>query len=316
MRIPIDGLRVGHHTDAEARTGCTVLLFPEGTVASGEVRGGAPATREFDLLAPERAVERLDALVLSGGSAFGLAAADGVVAHLDEAGIGFATDGGPVPIVVGLSLYDLLEGDGSVRPVAADGRAAAEAATPTDEVAVGTGPVGAGTGATVGKWRGRSHARPGGFGVAVVGHAGITVAALVAVNAAGDVGDPATSAAVADGVFAGWPVTGGAGGTGGESGLAGLRGNTTIGAVVTDAALTKGQCLLLAQSAHDGLARAVFPPHMRSDGDAFVAAATGTCADACSDAGAGADAGEPGADIDMLRVLAVAAVERAVIRAC
>ncbi len=309
MRIPIDGLRVGHHTDAEARTGCTVLLFPEGTVASGEVRGGAPATREFDLLAPERAVERLDALVLSGGSAFGLAAADGVVAHLDEAGIGFATDGGPVPIVVGLSLYDLLEGDGSVRPVAADGRAAAEAATPTDEVAVGTGPVGAGTGATVGKWRGRSHARPGGFGVAVVGHAGITVAALVAVNAAGDVGDPATSAAVADGVFAGWPVSGP-----GEaaSDLPGLRGNTTIGAVVTDASLTKGQCLLMAQSAHDGLARAVFPPHMRSDGDAFVAAATGTCADADADA----DADEPGADIDVLRVLAVAAVERAVVRAC
>ena len=307
MRIPIDGLRVGHHTDAEARTGCTVLLFPEGTVASGEVRGGAPATREFDLLAPERAVERLDALVLSGGSAFGLAAADGVVAHLDEAGIGFATDGGPVPIVVGLSLYDLLEGDGSVRPVAADGRAAAEAATPTDEVAVGTGPVGAGTGATVGKWRGRSHARPGGFGVAVVAHGGITVAALVAVNAAGDVGDPATSAAVADGVFAGWPVSGP-----GEaaSDLPGLRGNTTIGAVVTDASLTKGQCLLMAQSAHDGLARAVFPPHMRSDGDAFVAAATGTCADA------DADADEPGADIDVLRVLAVAAVERAVVRAC
>ncbi|MBT5904619.1 MAG: peptidase S58 family protein, partial [Acidimicrobiaceae bacterium] len=127
--MPIDGLRVGNYTDIEARTGCTVLLFPEGTVASGEVRGGAPATREFDLLAPERAVERLDALVLSGGSAFGLAAADGVVSHLADAGIGFATDGGPVPIVVGLALYDLLEGDGSVRPVAADGRVAAETAT-------------------------------------------------------------------------------------------------------------------------------------------------------------------------------------------
>jgi len=298
VRIPIDGLRVGNYTDIEARTGCTVLLFPEGTVASGEVRGGAPATREFDLLAPERAVERLDALVLSGGSAFGLAAADGVVSHLADAGIGFATDGGPVPIVVGLALYDLLEGDGSVRPVAADGRVAAETATATTEMAVATGLVGAGTGATVGKWRGRTHARPGGVGVAVVAHGGVTVAAVVAVNAAGDVGDPATSAAVADGVFGGWPV---AGDVGDASDLPGLRGNTTIGAVVTDAALTKGECLLMAQSAHDGLARAVFPPHMRSDGDAFVAAATGRA---------------EAADIDVLRVLAVAAVERAVVRAC
>ena len=301
MRIPIDGLRVGNYTDIEARTGCTVLLFPEGTVASGEVRGGAPATREFDLLAPERSVERLDALVLSGGSAFGLAAADGVVSHLAGAGIGYATEGGPVPIVVGLALYDLLEGDGSVRPTAADGRVAAETAMATAEMAVATGPVGAGTGATVGKWRGRTHARPGGVGVAVVAHGGVTVAAVVAVNAAGDVGHPATSAAVADGVFGGWPVAGDAGDA---SDLPGRRGNTTIGAVVTDAALTKGECLLMAQSAHDGLARAVFPPHMRSDGDAFVAAATGR-----------AEAAEA-ADIDVLRVLAVAAVERAVVRAC
>ena len=275
MRIPIDGLRIGHWTDAEARTGCTVLLFPEGTVASGEVRGGAPATREFDVLAPERTVDRLDALVLSGGSAFGLAAADGVMDHLAAAGVGFATGGGPVPIVVGLSLYDLLEGDGSVRPGPDDGRAAAEAAVPTLEVAVPTGSVGAGTGATVGTWRGRNRARPGGVGVAVIAHGAVTVAAVVAVNAAGDVGDPATSAAVADGVF--------------------------------DASLSKGACLLMAQSAHDGLARAVFPPHMRADGDAFVAAATGS-------AGGGAEI--EGSDLDVLRVLVVAAVERAVVRAC
>ena len=127
MKIPIDGLRVGHYTAETARTGCTVLLFPEGTVASGEVRGGAPATREFDLLAPERTVECINALVLSGGSAFGLASADGVVAHLADEGTGFPTGGGPVPIVVGLSLYDLLEGDGSVRPGPTEGRAAAGA---------------------------------------------------------------------------------------------------------------------------------------------------------------------------------------------
>jgi len=308
VRIPIDGLRVGHYTDDTARTGCTVLLFPEGTVASGEVRGGAPATREFDLLAPERTVERLDALVLSGGSAFGLASGDGVVAYLADEGIGFPTGGGPVPIVVGLSLYDLLEGDGSVRPGPAEGRAAAEAAAPTVDAPVLTGLVGAGTGATVGTWRGRDHARPGGLGVAVVSHGSLTVAVVVAVNAAGDVGDHATSTAVADGVFRGWPDSGdlftASPGAGAD---VGQRGNTTIGAVVTDAALTKGECLLLAQSAHDGLARAVFPPHMRSDGDAFVAAATGTVP---------RGNGDGVADLDVLRVLTVAAVEQAVVRAC
>ncbi len=308
MRIPIDGLRVGHYTDDTARTGCTVLLFPEGTVASGEVRGGAPATREFDLLAPERTVERLDALVLSGGSAFGLASGDGVVAYLADKGTGFPTGGGPVPIVVGLSLYDLLEGDGSVRPGPVEGRAAAEAAVSTVDAPVPTGPVGAGTGATVGTWRGRDHARPGGLGVAVVSRGSLTVAVLVAVNAAGDVGDPATSMAVADGVFRGWPDSGDLFTASPGAGVdAGPRGNTTIGAVLTDTALTKGECLLLAQSAHDGLARAVFPPHMRSDGDAFVAAATGTVPRAN---------GDGAADLDVLRVLTVAAVEQAVVRAC
>jgi len=308
VKIPIDGLRVGHYTDETARTGCTVLLFPEGTVASGEVRGGAPATREFDLLAPERTVECINALVLSGGSAFGLASADGVVAHLADEGTGFPTGGGPVPIVVGLSLYDLLEGDGSVRPGPAEGRAAAEAATPTVDAPVPTGPVGAGTGATVGTWRGRDHARPGGLGVAVVAHGSLTVAVVVAVNAAGDIGDPATSTAVADGVFRGWPESGDLFTAPPVAGAdARLRGNTTIGAVVTDAGLTKGECLLLAQSAHDGLARAVFPPHMRSDGDAFVAAATGTVP---------RGNGDGGADLDVLRVLTVAAVEQAVVRAC
>ena len=308
MKIPIDGLRIGHWTDTAALTGCTVMLFPEGTVASGEVRGGAPATREFDLLAPERTVQGLDALVLSGGSAFGLSAADGVVSHLVDAGIGFPTDGGAVPIVVGLALYDLLEGDSSVRPGAADGRVAAEAAMPTIDVAVSTGSVGAGTGATVGTWRGRDHARPGGIGVAVTGHGGLTVAAVVAVNAAGDVGDSATSALVADGIFGGWPERLDPFAVNAVGGL-GLRSNTTIGAVITDAALNKGDCLLMAQSAHDGLARAVFPPHMRSDGDAFVAAATGS-------AGGGAIALSEAPDLDVLRVLAVAAVERAVVQAC
>ena len=228
------------------------------------------------------------------------------MAHLADEGTGFPTGGGPVPIVVGLSLYDLLEGDGSVRPGPTEGRVAAEAATPTVDIPVPTGSVGAGTGATVGTWRGRDRARPGGLGVAVVGHGSLTVAVVVAVNAAGDVGDPATSMAVADGVFRGWPDSGDLF-TASPGADAGPRGNTTIGAVVTDAALTKGECLLLAQSAHDGLARAIFPPHMRSDGDAFVAAATGTVP---------RGNGDGAADLDVLRVLTVAAVEQAVVRAC
>src|SRR5690606_13189799 len=176
MVTDVDGVRVGHWTDAEARTGCTVVLLPEGTVASGEVRGGAPATREFALLDPTRMVTRLDAVVLSGGSAFGLAAADGVMAHLADAGIGFETVGGPVPIVVGMSLYDLAVGDPTVRPTARDGRAAVEAATGG---AVETGAVGAGTGATVAKWRGPDHRRPGALVAATRGgRDGLVVAAL------------------------------------------------------------------------------------------------------------------------------------------
>jgi len=299
VELSIDGLRVGHWTDEVAGTGVTVLLLPDGTVASGEVRGGAPATRDFDVLEPSRTVDRLDALVLSGGSAFGLASADGVVDHLAEAGVGFPTGAGPVPIVVGLSLFDLLEGDGSVRPGPAEGRAAAEAAEASDGGRVPVGRVGAGAGATVGKWRGREHARPGGFGVAVARHDHLTVTALVAVNAAGDVGDPAVAEAVADGTFAGWPEGAEPFGTGDGGG----RGNTTIGAVVTDAALSAVDCRLLATSAHDGLARAVFPAHARSDGDAFVAAATGTVP-------------TTDGDLDVLRVLATAAVQRAIVRAC
>ncbi|MFP3900797.1 MAG: P1 family peptidase, partial [Acidimicrobiia bacterium] len=147
MITDLPGVRVGHATDPEGRTGCTVVLFPEGTVASGEVRGGAPATREVALLDPARTVARLDALVLSGGSAFGLAAADGVVRFCEERGMGVPTPAGPVPIVVGLSLFDLAVGDPRARPGPDDGYAACEAAT-AGPVELGT--VGAGTGATVG----------------------------------------------------------------------------------------------------------------------------------------------------------------------
>ncbi len=291
MSFQIDGVRVGHWTDAGAQTGCTVVMFPEGTVASGEVRGGAPATREFDLLSPERTVSRLDAVVLSGGSSFGLSAADGVVSYLEDEGVGFATPAGPVPIVVGMSLYDLGVGDASVRPGPAEGREAARSAVAGG---TGSGRVGAGTGATVGTWWGES--RAGGLGAASAARGGLVVAALMAVNAAGDVDDGSVSAAVADGSFESWPE--GTGPLAGED-----RSNTTIGVVVTNATLDKAGCLLLAQSAHDGLARALFPAHTRFDGDAVVAAATG-------------EVPVEGSDVDVLRALAVAVVERAVGNSC
>jgi len=250
MLTDVTGVRVGHWTHREAATGCTVVLFPAGTVASGEVRGGAPGTREWSLLEPHRVVQRVDAAVLCGGSAFGLAACDGVVRWCEERGMGMPTLAGPVPIVVGCVLYDLAVGDASVRPTPADGYAACVAAVAGPHE---TGRVGAGTGATVGKHRGPGSARPGGIGAATCrGDEGVVVSALIACNAWGDLRE--RSGPVADvGAFT----------------------STTIGVVATNARLDKVQCLLMAQSGHDGLARALAPVHAVVDGDALVAAATG-----------------------------------------
>ncbi len=280
MITDVVGVRVGHWTNHDARTGCTVVLFPEGTLASGEVRGGAPATREFDLLDPHRLVHRLDAVVLSGGSAYGLAAADGVMRWLEARGTGFPTSAGPVPIVVGASLFDLAVGDASVRPGAAEGFAACEAAR-SDSVELG--PVGAGTGATVNKWRGADHRRPAGLGSVSIRHGELVVAALVALNAFGDVDDRGVDVSTASmDAF--------------DEAVAAGFGNTTLGVVATNAELDKADCLVVAQGGHDGLARALFPPHTRVDGDAVVAAATG----------------EVAAGLDLVRALAVRAVELAV----
>jgi L-aminopeptidase/D-esterase-like protein len=300
----VPGLRLGHWTDARGATGCTVVLFPEGTVASGEVRGGAPATRELTLLDPSRTVARLDALVLTGGSAFGLAAADGVVRFCEQRGMGFVTPAGPVPIVVALALFDLLVGDPSVRPGAEEGYAACVAAS---DGPVAMGQVGAGTGATV---AGGSpvaahvpltHRRPGGLVTATARVGDLVVAALVAVNASGmpggddgmalDIARAAppspTAATAAPGTTTGWGPTG--------SGSAGF-GSTTVGLVATNAELDKMGCHLVAQGAHDGLARAIFPTHTRSDGDAFVAASVGGVA----------------AEVDVVRSLGVHVVARAI----
>jgi len=286
----VDGIRVGHWTDATAMTGCTVVLLPEGTVASGEVRGGAPATREFALLDPDRSVDRVNAVVLSGGSAFGLAAADGVMRFCEERGIGFATSAGVVPIVVGMSLYDLAVGDATVRPLAAEGYRACEAAGPGP---VEVGAVGAGTGATVGVWPDGRQRRPGGLGGAVERHGDLTVAALVAVNSFG--GPFADRSARLP------PDLGPSGPAEGQERetLGRAFGNTTLGVVATNASLSKVECSIVAQSAHDGLARSLKPAHTRFDGDAMVVAATAAVA-------ATADG------VDVVRELAAAAVEAAI----
>ena len=290
----IEGLRVGHWTGEG--TGVTVILAPAGTVGSGEVRGGAPATREFALLDPTRTVARVDAVVLTGGSAFGLAAADGVMRFLAERGQGFATAGGPVPIVPAAAIFDLVESGGAL-PRADDGYAAAVVAAIDAELARGR--VGAGRGATVGKWRGREHAVDGGFGVGVDEVDGSRVVAFAVVNAVGDIvgidgqvlaGSTAPGHGGADAAFATAVF-------GGEE-----RANTTLVVVATDARLDKVGCQLVAQSAHDGLARAVRPAHTRFDGDLAIALATGT--------GAARERDE--AHIDRLRIAAADATEAAI----
>lgn len=267
MITHVAGVRVGHWTNTEARTGCTVAVLPPGTVVSGEVRGGAPATREFALLDPGRLVDHVDAVVITGGSAFGLAAADGVVTALEADDRGFRTGGGVVPIVVAMGLFDLAVGDRTVRPDAEAGRVAYAAASTG---AVELGPVGAGTGATVGKWKGPAHTRPGGLCGAVRTHGDLVVASLVAVNAIGSPdGGEAHGAETEDLLAAGWLPDAGAPAT--PDPFA----NTTLALVVTNATLTKTQCHVAAQSAHNGFARALVPSHTLYDGDAAVVAATG-----------------------------------------
>jgi L-aminopeptidase/D-esterase-like protein len=257
------GLRVGHWTgDA---TGVTVFVAASGSVGSGDVRGGAPATRELALLDPTRTVARVDAVVLTGGSAFGLRAADGVMRFLAERGQGFPTSGGPVPIVPTAAIFDLVESDGAV-PSPDDGYAAAVAALREEPLA--TGRVGAGRAATIGKWRGAEHAAPGGFGVASITTPDGEVVAFAVVNAVGDVLAP-------DGtVLAGTRATTAEEFT--ESVFGEPAENTTLVVVATDAALDKVGCHLLAQSAHDGFARALQPAHTRFDGDLAIALATAT----------------------------------------
>jgi L-aminopeptidase/D-esterase-like protein len=271
----VAGIEVGHFTDNRRPTGCTVVLARRGAIAGVDVRGAAPGTRETDLLDPANLVERVHAVVLSGGSAWGLDAAGGVMRWLDERGIGLEVGPARVPIVPAAVLFDLALGDPRVRPDAAAGYAACEAASrePPAE-----GNVGAGAGAAVGKIFGFQRAMKGGIGSAAVTVEGVTVGAIVACNALGDVVDPETGV-----VLAGTRTPDGRqlldarrALLRGDSARAILPGtNTTIGVIATDAVITKAQARRLAVVGHDGLARAINPAHTLSDGDALFAIGTG-----------------------------------------
>jgi L-aminopeptidase/D-esterase-like protein len=244
-----------------------VILCRKGAVAGVDVRGGAPGTRETDLLNPINLVEKIHAVVLAGGSAFGLDAASGVMRYLEERRIGLDTGAGKVPIVTAAILYDLSLGRADVRPDADMGYRAATSASARSP---GEGNVGAGTGASVGKMRGMKHAMKSGVGTWSVDVNGITLGALVAVNAVGDVIDPSNGTMIAGlrpGGTLKWMKKAAA--------LSAFKTNTVIGVVATDAKLTKPQATKVAQMAQDGLARAIRPAHTMFDGDTIFALATG-----------------------------------------
>lgn len=255
------GVRVGHWTDPVGLTGVTVVVPPEPNVTGVEVRGAAPGTRETALLAPGMKVESVQAIVLAGGSAFGLAAADGVVATLEEEGRGHPTFAGVVPIVPAAIIFDLGVGDPRSRPDAAAGAAAYRAAT-TEPVAMG--PVGAGTGATVAGWRGLDHRRRGGVGSHAEPADGATVGALAVVNAVGDVF-----------TLEGRPLTGGALVPDRPSVVPRPLESTTLVVVATDARLDRAALSRLAVQAHDALAVCLRPSHTRYDGDAAFVVSCG-----------------------------------------
>lgn len=297
----IPGIRVGHEQDAEAGTGCTVVVCEEGAVAGVDVRGGAPGTRETDLLDPSNLVGQIHAVVLSGGSAFGLDAASGVMELLEERGIGFDVGVTRVPIVCAAVLFDLACGDWRVRPDSAMGRRAAESALDPSYTPL-RGSVGAGTGATVGKFHGMDYAMRGGIGAHAFRSGRLAVGALIAVNCLGDVIDPRTGMIVAgarDRAGRRFLGTEEAVMAACESRKDVFANNTTIGVIATNALLTKAQARKLASMAHDGLARTMRPAHSMVDGDTIFALSTGTV----------------DADMNSLGALAARSVEEAVLDA-
>lgn len=269
----VEGIKVGHFTLPERPTGCTVVLIESGATAGVDVSGGAPATRDTDLLNPTKLVQRIYGIAFSGGSLFGLSTGDGVLRYLEEKGVGIPYGGRHIPVVPGASIFDLNVGDARIRPTADCGYRAAQAASAAPVV---EGSVGAGAGATLGKLNGREHAMKSGVGSAALRLPdGVIIAALVVANPLGDVIDPATGRVVAG-------VRTAANGFA-DARILMRRGapsvsrgdNSTIGVIATNAKLTKAQASLLAQLADDGYARAIWPIHTPVDGDTVFAIATG-----------------------------------------
>jgi L-aminopeptidase/D-esterase-like protein len=290
----VEGIKVGHYTESERPTGCTVILCENGAVGGVDVRGGAPGTRETDLLNPLNTVQQVHAIVLSGGSAFGLDTACGVMRYLDEHGIGLGVGHRRVPVVPAAILFDLELGNAKIRPTAQSGYKASVAAT-ADRVTEGS--IGAGAGATVGKLFGPQFAMKGGLGTTSirVGDTGVVVAALVAVNSVGDVFEPGTGR-----ILAGARSADGEGFansiekiiSGNSMVLPPGVTNTTIGVAATNALLSKAETTKMAQMAHDGLARTINPVHTPFDGDTIFALATGTVKSKISAGAVGAIAAE------------------------
>lgn len=296
------GFQIGSAENAEAATGVTVIISEKGATAGVDVRGGGPATRETDLLKPENMVQEINAVALSGGSAFGLEAGCGIMDFLEEKGIGFDVGVGLVPIVCGASLFDLVVGDGKVRPDKEMGRRAAENAF---KGIFAEGNHGAGTGASVGKYRGPGRMMKSGQGASAIEVGELQVGAISAVNALGDVFDglgkqiagilsedgttlQSTSEIIKEDITRQFDI---------------FKGNTTISCILTNGKLTKAQCTKLASIAHDGYARAIKPVHSTADGDTIFVMATG----------------EVEVNFDALAVLATeqiaSAIERAVLQA-
>jgi len=271
--IPV-GFAIGHWTDRTGMTGCTVILCPPMTVGGCDVRGSSPGSRELALLAPDKSMQEVHAVLLSGGSAYGLAAADGVMRYLEERDVGYRTPWGRVPIVPGAVIFDLNVGSSTARPSPDAGYAACAAA---NAETVSEGSVGAGTGATVGKWAGTEYRMQGGVGIATSVHEDLMVASVAVVNAVGDVigYDGGILAGARDGDR--WLAD--------EDPLRRLRlgrplpmQNTTLVALLTNARLTKVDANRLAQRGHDGMARAVCPVHTSHDGDVVFGLSAGNVA--------------------------------------
>ena len=290
----IDGIKVGHATDATARTGCTVVLCPAGVTAGVDVRGAAPGTRETEVLRPGRLVQKAHAVLLTGGSAFGLDAAGGVVQYLEEQNVGFPAGPVRVPIVPAAVIFDLAVGDAKVRP---DREMGYQACLNATDAPVGMGTVGAGAGATVGKAPGVIPSQ-GGVGSACKHlDSGLIVAAIAVVNALGNVVDPETGEILAGGKENGSfvDITERLLGANLVSGT-----NTTIGVVATNAALSPAEATRVAEMAHDGMARAIRPSHTMFDGDTLFTLATGV---------------HTGSSVNTIGILAAEVVAEAIVKA-